>query len=379
MIPWLFEVLAGTNHPPQWLRTMQYITVRAAAALVVAFVVSVLLGGRTIELLRRLKAGQPIRDSKGEHAISLKDIQGHKGGTPTMGGLLMLGSLVLSAVLFGDLREPVLCLALMMAVGFAAIGFIDDYRKVVRKNSDGLSARGKLVAQAALALVFAALFTTTFGSTVSYSQAGLRGGDILVLPFLKDAAFSLGILYFPFALFILMGTSNSVNLTDGLDGLATGVTITATLCFAVVAYMAGRVDMSAYLIIAHVQGAGELAVLLAGLIGSCFGFLWFNGHPARVFMGDTGSMMIGGLLGAVALLLKQEFLLLVVGGVFVAEALSVIIQVTSFKLRQKRVFRMSPLHHHFELAGVPESHIIVRFWIVSALLALAGLSTLKLR
>lgn len=378
MIPWLISLI-DRGDAPQWMLVFQYVTVRAMLALGFAFLVSVLFGDRVIAWLRALKIGQQVRDDRGADAISLKEMHAGKQGTPTMGGLLMLGSLVAAVLLFGDLREPVLLLSLTMALGFAAIGFVDDYRKIMHRNSKGLSARGKLFAQGGLGLAFGALCLYVFHDVTTYSHAGRTGTDLLVMPFFKEAVIGLGVLYIPFSIFILTATSNAVNLTDGLDGLATGVTITATICFGIVAYLAGRVDTSAYLLIPHVRGGGELGVLLAALLGGCFGFLWFNGYPAQVFMGDTGSMMIGGLLGSVALLLKQEFLLLIVGGIFVVEALSVIIQVTSYKLRQKRVFLMSPLHHHFERLGVAESHIIVRFWIVSALLAAAGLSTLKFR
>lgn len=378
MVPWLARILSE-NAAFSFLRVGEYITVRAACALVVAFLISITFGDRTINWLRRLKIGQQVRDSKGENAISLLDMHASKVGVPTMGGILMIGSILGAVILLGDWSRPVLGLALAMALGFAAIGFVDDYRKMVHKNSDGLSARKKLLAQASLAAIFAILYLTVYKGLLTYQHAGLSGGDVIVFPFVKDWAFSLGIWYIPFAILVLAGTSNAVNLTDGLDGLATGVTISATLCFCLVAYMAGRADASAYLIIPHVRGGGELAVLMAAVIGSCFGFLWFNSPPARVFMGDTGSMMLGGVLGAVALLLKQEFLLLIVGGVFVLEALSVIIQVSVYRWKKRRVFLMTPIHHHFERAGIPESQIIVRFWIVSALFALAGLSTLKLR
>lgn len=378
MFPFVINAL-GPDSPLSFLRLFDYTSVRAAAALILAFLLSVAFGERLIGWLRVLKFGQPIRISTGENAISLDTMHAQKKGTPTMGGLLMIGSMLIATLLFGDWSQPVLGLAVAMALGFAAIGFVDDWRKVVQKNSKGLSARGKLIGQIGLATVFAMLFVYVFTDTVTYRHAGLVGSDLIVLPFVKDAAFAIGLLYIPFAIIVLTGTSNAVNLTDGLDGLATGVTITAALCFGLVAYLAGHAELSSYLLIPSVRGGGELAVLMAALIGSAFGFLWFNGYPAQVFMGDTGSMMIGGLLGAVALLLKQEFLLLIVGGIFVAEALSVILQVASFKLWQRRIFLMSPLHHHFERAGVPESHIIVRFWIVSALLALAGLSTLKFR
>lgn len=376
MLPLLVDWLGAHGTA---LGVFEYTSVRAASALVLAFLLSVMLGDRLIAWLRVLKFGQPIRISTGENAISLDTMHAQKKGTPTMGGLLMLGTMLAAVVLFGDWTQPVLGLAVAMAVGFAAIGFVDDWRKVVQKNSKGLSARGKIVGQVGLGIVFSLLFVYAYGDIVHYRHAGESGADLVVMPFFKDAAFAIGALYIPFAVLVLTGTSNAVNLTDGLDGLATGVTITAALCFGLVAYLAGHAELSSYLLIPSVRGGGELAVLLAALIGACFGFLWFNGYPAQVFMGDTGSMMIGGLLGAVALLLKQEFLLLIVGGIFVAEALSVILQVTSFKLWHRRIFLMSPLHHHFERAGVAESHIIVRFWIVSALLALAGLSTLKLR
>lgn len=379
MIAWIIALLGGAD-TSQVATFASYISVRAAAALVFAFLFSVLAGNRVIEWLRRMRVGQHVRDDRGDDDISLKDMHAGKVGTPTMGGLLMLGALLFSALVFADWSQPVLQLAVAMAIGYGAIGFVDDYRKVLHRDSKGLSARRKLVAQGLLGAIFATLYVTAFSGVTTYAfVAGDSAASAVVLPFVKEWAFGLGVWYVPFAVLVLAGTSNAVNLTDGLDGLAAGVTVSATACFAVAAYFAGRADMSSYLIIPHVRGAGELTVLLGGLVGSCLGFLWFNGYPARVFMGDTGSMMIGGLLGSVALLLKQEFLLLVVGGVFVAEALSVIIQVTSYKWRRKRVFRMSPLHHHFECVGIPESHIIVRFWIVSALLALAGLSTLKMR
>lgn len=378
MIAWLAS-LASESDTFSFLRVLEYISVRAALAMVVAFLFCIVAGGPMIAWLRRLKVAQEIRNDQGDDAISLQQMHASKAGTPTMGGLLILGALTLAALLFGNWSEPVFQIAFAMALGFGAIGFVDDYRKVSRRNAAGLSGKGKLLFQGLLALAFASALLWLYPGLATYEHTGATGFSTISVPFLKETLIYLGVLYIPFAILVLTGTSNAVNLTDGLDGLAAGVTISATLCFLVVAYLAGRVDLSSYLIIHHVRGAGELTILLAALIGGCFGFLWFNGYPAQVFMGDTGSMMIGGLLGTVALLVKQEFLLLIVGGVFVAEALSVIIQVSSYKLRKKRVFLMSPLHHHFERAGVPESHIIVRFWIMSALLALAGLATLKIR
>ncbi|MBI1290469.1 phospho-N-acetylmuramoyl-pentapeptide-transferase [bacterium] len=373
----LAEDAAGAS----FLRVFDYITVRAGCALSLSFILSILLGPKVIAMLGKMQMRQFIRDSKGENAISLAEMHAHKGGVPTMGGILMIASILISIGLLGDFSQPVLSLALFGMLGYAAIGFADDYLKKVKKNSDGLSARGKIISQVAVGSIFAGVYIWLCSDLVTYNVAGesTKVANALVLPFVKDVVLPIGMLFIPFAILVLTATSNAVNLTDGLDGLAAGVTLSAALCFSVVAYLIGRIDASEYLIIPHVQGAGELAVLLAALCGACLGFLWFNAHPAQVFMGDTGSMMLGGLLGSVALLIKQEALLLIVGGIFVAEALSVILQVGSYKLRKKRIFRMAPLHHHFEKGGVPESKIIARFWIVSALLALAGLVTLKFR
>lgn len=368
--------------PLSFLRVLDYITVRAGLALAFSFIFCLALGPALIRYLRRLKAIQYIRKSEGDGVVLLNDSHFQKAGTPSMGGLLMLGALVGSVVMFTDFTKPVVILSTFAMLGFCMVGFRDDYLKITGKNNKGMSARAKLVGQFVVALIFAAAYTWQYPGIVSYTPAGemaVTGPDFLLFPFFKHLFINLGIFYIPFAVLVLTATSNAVNLTDGLDGLAAGVTISATICFAVVAYLAGRVEDSRYLIIPHVTGAGELTVLLCALIGACFGFLWFNSHPAEMFMGDTGSMMLGGLLGSVALLIKQEFLLIVVGGVFVAEAASVILQVGSYKLRQKRIFRMTPLHHHFEKCGIPESKIIARFWIVSALLALAGLMSLKIR
>lgn len=377
----LLGSMISADSPLSFLRVFEYITVRAGMALAFAFLFCIVFGPSTIRFLRRLQAIQYIRDDNGEDAISLAEMHKKKSGTPSMGGLLMLGAVVTGTLLFTDLSQPVMWIALVMTIGFSGIGFLDDYLKAVKKNSAGLSARWKLILQFGLGVTFAVAYMILWPTLVSYEggAAVYAGPEFLLFPFFKDLILPLGLLYLPFAIVVLTATSNAVNLTDGLDGLAAGVTVSATLCFALVAYLTGRIDASEYLIIPYVKGAGELTVILAALVGACFGFLWFNSHPAEMFMGDTGSMMLGGLLGSVALLIKQEFLLLVVGGVFVAEALSVILQVGSYKLRKKRIFRMAPLHHHFERGGVPESKIIARFWIVSALLALAGLVTLKIR
>lgn len=360
-------------------RFFSYISVRSACSLSVAFLFCVLLGPRFIEAIRRAKVGQHIRKSTGEGAVDLSEMHAGKSGTPTMGGILMLGAIVVATALFADWSQPVVWLAMAMGLGFAALGFVDDYRKFKGGKSEGLKVWEKFGGQILLGGAFGLLFVYGFGDVVQYTYAGNAGADMISLPFIKSAFFSLGILYVPFAILVLSASSNAVNLTDGLDGLAAGVSAVTALCLAVVAYLVGRADAATYLVIPHVSGGGELTVILSALVGASFGFLWFNSHPAQIFMGDTGSMMIGGFLGAAALLLKQEFLLVIVGGIFVAEAASVILQVASFKLSGRRIFRMSPLHHHFERGGMPESKIIVRFWLVSALLALAGLSTLKLR
>jgi len=375
----------SADSPFSFLRVLEYISVRAGLALIFSFLFCLLLGPAMIRMLKRMQAIQYIRKSEGEGAISLEEMHKGKKGTPSMGGLLIFGAILSSALLFVSFSSAVAWLAIFAATGFCALGFADDYLKAVKKNNAGLSARKKLVGQIAIGIAFAAIFAYAIPGVVSYNPvpgdaaAAIEGPAFFLLPFAKHAVIALGVLYIPFAVLVLTATSNAVNLTDGLDGLAAGVTISATVCFAVVAYLAGRTVDSSYLYIPYVQGAGELTVILASLTGACFGFLWFNAHPAEMFMGDTGSMMLGGLLGSVALLVKQEFLLLLVGGVFVAEAASVILQVGSYKLRKKRIFRMAPLHHHFERGGVPESKIIARFWIVSALLALAGLVTLKIR
>ncbi len=381
----MFEYLgsiAGGDSAFSFLRVLEYITVRSALALGFSFLFCVVFGPWVIRRLQQLQAIQYIRNDNGGDAISLQEMHETKAGTPSMGGLLMFGAILASAALFSDWTQPVALLAIFMMAGFCAIGFADDYLKMVKKNADGLSVRKKLLAQCALGSAFALVYTYGYGGLVSYEvtgTTGFAGPTFLLFPFFKNLVINLGLFFVPFAVIVLMATSNAVNLTDGLDGLAAGVTVSVTLCFALVAYLTGRIDATEYLIIPHVRGAGELTVLLSALTGSCLGFLWFNSHPAEMFMGDTGSMMLGGLLGTVALLIKQEFLLLVVGGVFVAEAASVILQVGSYKLRRKRMFRMAPLHHHFERGGLPESKIIARFWIVSALLALAGLVTLKFR
>lgn len=344
------------------LNIFQYITFRAAYAAVTSLLISFMFGPKVIELLRRLKFGEEIRsDGPQTHQI--------KAGTPTMGGVLITMSMVLAILLWMDVRSPYTWIGLLSIVGFGAIGFVDDYRKIRRKNSDGLSVTMKLTAQ--LVVAGAVAFLLASGNS--------EGSTLLYMPMVKQPLFDLGWLYIPFGIFWLVGFSNAVNLTDGLDGLATGLVILVALTFGLLSYVAGRVDFSSYLQIPYVPGAGELAVLCMAVVGACIGFLWFNGHPAEVMMGDTGSLALGGILATVAMMIKHELLLIIIGGVFVIETLSVIIQVAGFKITGKRVFKMAPLHHHFELEGWAESKVVLRFWILGGLFAILSLSTLKIR
>jgi len=348
----------------------QYITFRAVAAGVTAFVLSLLCGNWVIRRLISLKLGQPIRTQEEVHR--LHELHGGKAGTPTMGGVLLLGTLIVSTLLWARPTNPLVWLALGTVIYLGALGFIDDYLKVTKKSSDGISSRLKFALQCVLAGLITWFFTWEPALEVHASQ--------LYVPFYKEPIVqSLGIFTFFLYLFVIVGASNAVNLTDGLDGLAAGCTATVAFGFAVLTYAAGNIKIAQYLQIPFVGYSGELAVVCVALVGAALGFLWWNCHPARVFMGDTGSLAIGGLLGVVAISAKQELLLALIGGVFVLEAGSVILQVASFKTTGKRIFKMSPLHHHFELSGWKESTVIVRFWILSVIFALLGLATLKLR
>lgn len=352
------------------LRLFKYISFRALMAALTALVISLVLGPWVIRRLSELKLGQPIRTAEEVHR--LHDLHRQKKGVPTMGGVLIILSVVLGTALWARPDAMFVWAAMGVMVGLGALGFVDDYLKVVRKQSRGLSARAKIAGQAALALAVALLFT--------WHPATRDTAQKLMVPFYKHPLTAhLGLFFPAFACLVLIGTSNAVNLTDGLDGLAIGCTITVALVYTLIAYLSSNARFCAYLQIPHVPAAGELAVACAALVGASMGFLWHNCHPARVFMGDTGSLSLGGFLGVVALALKQEILLVVVGGVFVIEALSVILQVASFKLTGRRIFAMAPLHHHFELKGWSETTVVVRFWILSILFALVGLSSLKLR
>jgi phospho-N-acetylmuramoyl-pentapeptide-transferase len=352
------------------LNVFRYETFRAMAATLTSFVISLAVGPKLIVLLTQLKLGQPLR-LKSE-VRELADLHSSKKGTPTMGGVLILFAVTVSSLLWCDPANNLFWLVLgsMLFLGF--IGFADDYEKVAKKNSKGIRGWHKMAAQALLA-IFVFLY---LGYSASYPGEWNR----LYIPFFKSAVVvDMGILTVLFFALVITGSSNAVNLTDGLDGLAIGCSISVALTYAIFCYVAGNAKLATYLILPLVSGAGELAVFCASLVGAGLGFLWFNCHPARVFMGDTGSLALGGVLGVIAICVHQELLLVIAGGVFVLEAGSVMIQVASFKLTGKRVFAMSPLHHHFELKGWDETTVTVRFWIMSLVGAMAALATMKLR
>ena len=343
----------------------KYITFRAVGASVTAFLLSIILGPFVIKWLSRLSV---VNSVTRKHTEKIHPLFATKSAVPTMGGVLIVGSILVANVLWGNLENLFLLIALLVVVWFGVIGFIDDWLKLKRKNSEGLSSLVKFLGQLILGLVIGIFLY----SDPAFSKA-------LYVPFFKQTAISLGILFIPFVIVVLTGSSNALNLTDGLDGLAIGCLSFAAGSFAILTYLAGRSDFAQYLGIPFVSGAGELTVFCASLVGAGVGFLWYNSHPATVMMGDTGSLALGGALGIVAVLIKSELVLLVVGGIFVWEALSVMIQVFSFRVFGKRVFLMSPYHHHLQLKGLQESKVTVRLWIVAFILALIGLSTLKLR
>jgi len=347
-----------------------YVTFRAIAAAVTAFVGTLMFGNFIIRMLIALKLGQPIRGAAEVHRLA--ELHGVKQGTPTMGGVLVIGAVFVASVMWARLDNQFVWLALLSMVYLGGLGFADDYLKVTKKKSAGISGRIKLVCQIVLAAIVAGVFLT---NPLLEVQA-----RALYVPFVKAPVIA-NMSWFTFVFFalVIVGSSNAVNLTDGLDGLAAGCTITVAFAYALLSYAAGNFRIAEYLQVPFYPFAGELTVVCSALIVACLGFLWFNCYPAKVFMGDTGSLAIGGMLGVVAICCKQELLLVVVGGVFVIEAFSVILQVLSFKLTGKRFFVMSPLHHHFELTGWKESTVIVRFWILSIIFALLGLATLKLR
>ncbi|RMF58498.1 MAG: phospho-N-acetylmuramoyl-pentapeptide-transferase [Calditrichaeota bacterium] len=350
----------------------RYITVRAALAAITALILSMFIGPIIIRLLKKHQIGEEIRhDGPKEHQA--------KRGTPTMGGLIILGSVIVSVLLWAKLMNFYIQLIFLATIWMGLVGFLDDYLKVIKKFKKGLIGRYKLVGQISLSLII--------GSAIYFNPAFQEFGlnDITSVPFFKNLEIDFGILYIPLVIFVITGTSNAVNLTDGLDGLAAGLIAIAMLAFAGISYVTGNVKFSDYLNIIYLPGSGELTVYCLAIVGAAMGFLWYNTYPAEVFMGDTGSLALGSTLGTVAVLIKKEILLVLIGGMFVAETLSVIIQTSYFKYTRKkygegkRIFRMAPLHHHFELKGWPEPKVVVRFWIIGILLALLSLTTFKVR
>ena len=344
-------------------RVFQYLTFRAILGTLTALIISFMIGPWMIAKLTRNKIGQSIREDGPESHLQ-------KSGTPTMGGTMILVAISISTLLWADLGNHYVWVILTVTMGFGVIGFIDDYKKVMLNNSDGLSAKLKYLFQSLIGMG-AAVFLYHTASTPEETQ--------LLVPFFKDVMLDLGWGYIVLSYLVIVGTSNAVNLTDGLDGLAIMPTVMIAIGMGIFAYLSGHKDFAEYLSIPFLANSGELIVFCGALVGSGLGFLWFNTYPAMVFMGDVGSLALGAGLGVLAILVRQEFVLVIMGGVFVVETLSVIIQVTSFKLRGKRVFRMAPIHHHYELKGWPEPRIIVRFWIITFVLVLVGLATLKLR
>jgi phospho-N-acetylmuramoyl-pentapeptide-transferase len=347
------------------LNLFRYITFRSGGAVVTSLLISFLFGSRVIDWLKSKQGeGQPIRlDGPEGHLV-------RKKGTPTMGGFLILLAIICSTLLWMDLSNGFTWVVLFVTVGFGGIGFFDDYTKLTKRSSHGLAGKRKIVAEILVATVAAVAIMQLTGDGLSTKFA---------VPFFKTVLLDLGWFFLPVAVFVMVGSSNSVNLTDGLDGLAIVPSMIAAASFGLIAYLAGNVVFANYLQIHHVLGSGELAVFCGALVGASLGFLWFNAPPAMVFMGDTGSLSIGAALGCIAVITKSEIVLAIIGGLFVLETVSVIVQVASFKLTGKRVFRMAPLHHHFEKKGWAEPTIVIRFWIIASILAIAGLSTLKLR
>ncbi|MDP3790595.1 MAG: phospho-N-acetylmuramoyl-pentapeptide-transferase [Candidatus Omnitrophota bacterium] len=362
MLYYIFYSLTGS-----WsgFNVFRYITFRAAMAALTALVLSLIFGPLVISWLKKLKFGQYIRK---EHVESIYDQHRHKEGTPTMGGVLIIISITLATILWADILNVYVLMTLGSFLFLGAVGFADDYIKIVKKRNLGLKPGSKFLSQVLLAFIVA-IFVMVFTHIPT----------TLNVPFFKFFSLELGLLYVLFVLIVIAGSSNAVNLTDGLDGLAIGCTIIAALAYTVLTYITGHFKFAEYLNVFYLEGAGELAVFCAAMVGAGLGFLWFNSYPATVFMGDTGSLALGGGLGVVAVFIKKELLLFLVGGIFVIEALSVLLQVIWFKTTKKRLFLMSPIHHHFQLLGWPEAKITTRFWIVAIILALLSLSTLKLQ
>jgi phospho-N-acetylmuramoyl-pentapeptide-transferase len=359
----LYHLLYPLHNMFSGFNVFKYITFRSSGAALTALIVSFVLGPSMIAWLRKLKVGQHVRDDGPQTHLT-------KQGTPTMGGLLIIAALASSVLLWSDLSNRYVWVVLFATFAFGGIGLWDDYLKVVKKRSTGLRAIEKFGLQIAASLLIGVFL---------YSFSGDPNAAHLTVPFMKKMIIDLGWFYIPFTVVVMVGSSNAVNLTDGLDGLATGLVGIAAIANSVIVYIGGNKIIAEYLKIQYIPGTGELTVFCGALLGASLGFLWYNAHPAEVFMGDTGSLALGGALGALALVTKHELILIIVGGIFVMETISVMLQVASYKLTGKRIFKMAPIHHHFEQIGWPESKVIVRFWIVGIILALVSLGSMKLR
>lgn len=352
-----------TRNVATGFNVVSYLSFRAAMAILTSLVLSLMAGPGIIRYLHRLKYGQVVRTDGPQTHLA-------KQGTPTMGGIMILGSIVISTLLWADLRNVYVWVILFATASYGAIGFVDDYWKITRRSSDGLKARWKYFWQSFVALAIAVFL---------YTNAPTAAETTLVVPFFKNFMPEMGLLFIPFVYCVIVGSSNAVNLTDGLDGLAIVPTALVAAALGLTAWLTGNVNYAEYLSIPYVRSASEVVVVCTAIVGASIGFLWFNTYPALVFMGDVGSLTLGAILGVISVLVRQEILLFIMGGVFVMETVSVILQVGSYKLRKQRIFRMAPIHHHFELGGWPEPRVIVRFWIITFVLVLLGLITLKIR
>lgn len=361
----LYNLLQPFAHNLHFANLMSYISFRAGLAMICSLILSFIIGPRLIVYLKSIqKNGQPIRDDGPKSHFD-------KAGTPTMGGIMIIASTMFATLLFADLANPYIWIVLTVMLVFGILGFIDDYKKVTKNHHGGISGKSKLMIQflASLAAYAAIKYFAKHGQAT-----------YLLFPFFKNVYLDLGYLYFPFAMFVIIGSSNAVNLTDGLDGLAIGTIAIAVSSFAIISYLVGNIIYAEYLQLTYVPQVGELTILCAAIIGSSLGFLWYNSRPAEIFMGDTGSLSLGGVLGTISVIVKHEIILAIIGGVFVIETISVILQVAYFKkTKGKRLFLMAPIHHHFEKKGWPESKVVIRFWILAIIFALIGLSSLKLR
>jgi len=360
----LYQFLLNYVDTFGFLNVFKYLTFRTGLSVFTSLIIVLIIGGPFIKFFSKQKILNPIRDDGPEDHI-IKKI-----GTPTMGGLIILLGLLTSVVLWADVSNINILFCVYVAVSFGLLGAFDDYKKIKYSNSLGISSKLKLTLQIILSIIGVVIYV----NIVDYQNI-----TNLYFPFFKNLIINLGWFFIPFAIFVIIGSSNAVNLTDGLDGLATVPVILVAACFAFISYVSGNIVFSDYLQIPYIQGTGEVAIFCGAIIGSCLGFLWFNAPPAKIFMGDTGSLSLGGSLGAVGIITKHEIVLAITGGLFVLEAVSVMVQVISFKLTGKRIFKMAPIHHHFEKKGWPESTVVIRFWIISIILAMIGLATLKLR